>query len=466
MTSKISDSQKSQVIKLWVAGEPRDTIANITKVSGGTVTNIVDEWKRKVGNHDAEAVRELAIELKKKGIKLADLIPCIRLYNIAQTNAINEDDVESFIMEIQSHALSKGIGPEAMVNYSEQVLRISEQQAVLPSDVPNYLKEKYAEKQKIEDEIRALEQRKDELAAQVENEVQNNKITLEAISEHKKLDGALKKRGLSTADVKKLMNTLDNVQELGHDPSAVAATFSKITSLQKDIGHLQFVQESLAKKDKEYREKFQLYKEFESLKVQPQDLHGLIKKIEDIAAARSFPYSSAAAHFFLDINTNYDAIVGLEMQSLDLGKEIDTEKAQLKAFEKQYAKRRRAVDALEYLTTAGLSEPFMIHLKDLLQANESKVNIDTLEEDLKKYALLKDAIDKMTSENRRIEEEAARILAEKNSLTAEIDELRREIDVIVKVTKKNISDIANEATAKVRSVKDANTAPADSEEPT
>lgn len=154
-------------MNLWIAGETRDTIANITKLSGGSVSTIVDEWKRKVGAHDAESVRELAIELRKKGIKLADLIPCIRLYNIIKNSGINEDAVNDFVTSIQTQAITKSITPETMVIYCEQVLRTVESQGILPSEIQAFLSEKSTQKEKLEKEITDLERRKEQLERQI-----------------------------------------------------------------------------------------------------------------------------------------------------------------------------------------------------------------------------------------------------------------------------------------------------------
>lgn len=59
MTSNISENTKQTVIRLWVEGESRNDIALITGVSEGTVSNIIVEWRQKLGKGDADAVREL-----------------------------------------------------------------------------------------------------------------------------------------------------------------------------------------------------------------------------------------------------------------------------------------------------------------------------------------------------------------------------------------------------------------------
>ncbi len=49
MTSNISETTKQTVIRLWVEGNSRNDIALISGVSEGTVSNIIAEWRQKLG---------------------------------------------------------------------------------------------------------------------------------------------------------------------------------------------------------------------------------------------------------------------------------------------------------------------------------------------------------------------------------------------------------------------------------
>jgi DNA-binding NarL/FixJ family response regulator len=49
MTSNISETTRQTVIRLWIEGNSRKDIALITGVSEGTVSNIIAEWRQKLG---------------------------------------------------------------------------------------------------------------------------------------------------------------------------------------------------------------------------------------------------------------------------------------------------------------------------------------------------------------------------------------------------------------------------------
>jgi hypothetical protein len=57
---------KKQVIVQYLQGVSRDRIAADNGVGTGTVSNIIDEWKKGVQGSDFEPVRELAIQCKKE----------------------------------------------------------------------------------------------------------------------------------------------------------------------------------------------------------------------------------------------------------------------------------------------------------------------------------------------------------------------------------------------------------------
>jgi len=78
----ISDETRNQVIREWLAGEPRDKIASDTELAAGTITNIVPDWRHKLGYSTADALRQLAIDLKRLGISTIDCAIGCRTVNI------------------------------------------------------------------------------------------------------------------------------------------------------------------------------------------------------------------------------------------------------------------------------------------------------------------------------------------------------------------------------------------------
>ncbi len=71
MTSNISETARQSVIRLWVEGNSRKDIALISGVSEGILSNIIAEWRQKLGDGDADAIRDLGINMKRLEIDAA-----------------------------------------------------------------------------------------------------------------------------------------------------------------------------------------------------------------------------------------------------------------------------------------------------------------------------------------------------------------------------------------------------------
>jgi hypothetical protein len=81
MPAAIEPIIKQRVIAQYLQGDSRDRIAADNDIGTGTVSNILDEWKRAVQGSDYESVRELAVHCKKEDINLADLTSALRIRN-------------------------------------------------------------------------------------------------------------------------------------------------------------------------------------------------------------------------------------------------------------------------------------------------------------------------------------------------------------------------------------------------
>jgi hypothetical protein len=69
-------------------------------VGEGTVSNIVEEWRQKLGNGDVEALRDLGSNLKRTGI---DAVQCAQGFRMSMTvrkMGVNEEAFEPFISKV------------------------------------------------------------------------------------------------------------------------------------------------------------------------------------------------------------------------------------------------------------------------------------------------------------------------------------------------------------------------------
>ena len=97
MPAAINTQVKKQVIKQYLSGDSRDRIAADNGIGAGTVSNIINNWKKGVEDSDYDSLRGLTVPLKKQGIGLSELAPLVRLYNYLKKLSTDEHHIESFI---------------------------------------------------------------------------------------------------------------------------------------------------------------------------------------------------------------------------------------------------------------------------------------------------------------------------------------------------------------------------------
>jgi hypothetical protein len=141
---------RRNVIRQWILGFPRDIIAERNGIGAGTVSNIVANYKVGLEELDFDSIRQLAVEAIQHDWNFANLASHARLYNFIKTSGNSEDQIESFITNISSTELP----PEKVIELVNQIYEISRGESVLPDQLPNYVKQKLEEKQRIDEEIR------------------------------------------------------------------------------------------------------------------------------------------------------------------------------------------------------------------------------------------------------------------------------------------------------------------------
>jgi hypothetical protein len=136
MPAPIDEIVKRRVVQQWLAGEAREKIIADNNIGAGTVSIIVDDYKTGLDNFDLDSFRELTLEAKKRGMSPSDLASFFRLFNFFRGSGAKENEVESFITNINSGYITQGKAIE-LVN---QIYDISKSESVSPDQLPDYIK--------------------------------------------------------------------------------------------------------------------------------------------------------------------------------------------------------------------------------------------------------------------------------------------------------------------------------------
>jgi len=257
MPAPIDGIVKKRVIQEWLSGEVRDKIAVDNNIGEGTVAGIVAEFKIGLDNSEFDSARQLALEVRKHGLTLSRLASHFRLYNCFIKSGASESQVDSFIANVGTAE----VPPEKIIELVNQLYHISNAESIPLDQVPEYVKQRLGEKQKIDQEI----QRADVT-------LQSKNVTIEAINEYLKLSGELDKHGLSAQDIDKLLNLLLNAKEYQFDVKKIAGKLRGIQRLEKKEKQLRGRCEIFTKQAAKYKNILPLVEEISATQIGVEDL--------------------------------------------------------------------------------------------------------------------------------------------------------------------------------------------------
>jgi hypothetical protein len=260
MPAAIDTQIKKHVVNQWLSGGSRDRIAADNNIGAGTVSNIINQWKKGVEDSEYDSVRELTTSLKKQGIGLSDLACSFRLNNYIKKLGANEDKIESFIVN-----LANSSEPEKLIDVANQVAQLSRSESKPLEELESHVKQKEEEKQILEDEIkhrRAF--------------LENLNVDIQTIEEYKQLKQELNKRGLSIEDPDRLLTILGTIKQLKYDPNKIIAEFSRLNSLGRTERILKNNCQILENRMSEYRQVLPLLQRIRCMGIGIDELQYLV----------------------------------------------------------------------------------------------------------------------------------------------------------------------------------------------
>jgi hypothetical protein len=162
---------RRNVIRQWLSGFPRDTIAEHIGIGAGTVSSIVASYKL-----GFDSIRQLAVEARQHGLNLSELAAHVRLYNYFIKSGANENEIESFIANVSIN----GASPGKVIALVNQLYYVSKKESIPLDQVPGYIKEKLEGKEKIDEDVKAAD-----------SLLQTKNVSIEDINEHTQLNEEL-----------------------------------------------------------------------------------------------------------------------------------------------------------------------------------------------------------------------------------------------------------------------------------
>ena len=348
MPAAIDTQVKKQVINQWLSGDSRDRIAADNDIGAGTVSNIINEWKKGLADSEYETIRELAVFSKKQGLNLGEHASSVRLRNYIEKLGANQDQIESFIAN-----LANSPEPEKLIDVANQVAHLSRSESIPLEDLEGHVKQKEEEKQRLEEEIK-----------QTRAILESTNVEMETINEYKQLKAELSKYHLSSDDPERLLTVLDNLKDYRYDPKKIVAEFSNIKSLKQREKALKDNCAMLEKRMSGDRQVIPLLQRIRSMGIGIDKLLPFSLAVNEKARTCNLPISAAAYRVIEDIE-NYNRIGGMN-------KEITRLAVQIFGMNEICAPRNKAITSLLKLQGYGISDQEVLNVYEYLNRTRSE----------------------------------------------------------------------------------------------
>jgi hypothetical protein len=162
----IAKKIKEQVLSQWIQGISRDAIATNIEIGTGTVSNIMQQYKIVIP--DIDLIRQTALQLKKENLDIFSLAASIRLRKLLEQFQLTEEQIESFLEEIDIHCFKKQISPKDFVLKVNEVSDIARDLKCPIQKIPLFVNQLNIQKANLEKDITNKRQQYSQLVREYE----------------------------------------------------------------------------------------------------------------------------------------------------------------------------------------------------------------------------------------------------------------------------------------------------------
>jgi hypothetical protein len=379
----ISSQVEELIIQNYLSGHSRDEIAEETGVALGSVSNKVNEWKKRLAAPDMEELRRFAVNMKKSGITMKQCAKGLRFLQLLKglEIMIENDDIDSdldslsfFVNDIYTKCKERGISPTVVTTWITDLMDFStenygyvyenakngikmsskenqtdrKEPLTCVSVISDFIEKKKKEigdqsknEKKISEEINQYELQKGELVEKIGALEQESQSIIVYRDTFRKLDNILLEE--CSIDLKKDLGSFTRLfsdfKENGYDVTTIVKEYTKAIKLRLDItlnesqiGAYQKQLTSLQNNIGFYqsvldnnRKNWDIYQQLEVMKFGLKELKQLWLTVTEIATSRDKSRGDAVSIFIKDVEDNYYD----KLQFEDRVKEKRTELAML-----------------------------------------------------------------------------------------------------------------------------------------
>jgi hypothetical protein len=130
---------RENVLFLWFQGISRDEIAKIIRIGTGSVSEIMKVYR--TNDSDIDLEREYVVNVKKQGYHIDQLEPAIRLNKHLGKLHLSQDQIESFLDELDEYYFKRGVEAEEFIRNVVDVCSLSRKTRTPVEELPSRIKD-------------------------------------------------------------------------------------------------------------------------------------------------------------------------------------------------------------------------------------------------------------------------------------------------------------------------------------
>jgi hypothetical protein len=152
MGSKIPREVRIKVLTEWLQGLTRHKIAENNDIGDGTVTEIINGYRETYPDIDQQ--REFVMALRREGTELSVFASSIRLKRFTENLGIDEEQIESFLVNVQEHCFKKNKEVNDFIRSVNDACSMSNKMQVTVEESPYKQQQMVNELNQLEKEIK------------------------------------------------------------------------------------------------------------------------------------------------------------------------------------------------------------------------------------------------------------------------------------------------------------------------
>lgn len=239
--SRVSKQKIERIVELWLAGLPRDAIAQRLKVSGSTVSKYVNQFKGSVSQKAAElleGLRLLSAELKKSGKTLSEALNIAKVYNTMERIGVRAEDLEHFIVASKRTAKELGIEAEDYVKAAIKIAKLETETGKSYKEIARDFEEKVDMIAQLNQKIEQLNKKKNESKRELQKQLRQQRLARKDIAFALTLRYALTPHGFTLKDVSKIPRLVKHIKNCRQNVKKVLTKLERIDNLENTLATL------------------------------------------------------------------------------------------------------------------------------------------------------------------------------------------------------------------------------------